>query len=134
MNSIQILPKRVTRDGKPVEELHFNLFGTRRWHVAWHPHNPTCRYGTYLNRGGTIGLKACLNLPILGDFSLWLTWINPNTEPRPCPGCGKPFVPDYSSRFEQYSRICQACAWLNMELLMKADDKHEARDDAGEAK
>lgn len=69
-------PRRVTYDGKPVNWM-WNLFGCRRWVVSWHPHNKTCRYGFYHNKGGTIGLKAALNVPLLGDFSVWLSWVKP---------------------------------------------------------
>lgn len=41
------------------------------WSLQWHPHTKACRYGWYYNPNRT-GLTVSLNLPILGDFSLWL--------------------------------------------------------------
>lgn len=48
------------------------LIVTRKWSLSWHPHVSACRYGWYSNpqvRYG--GLRAALNLPLLGDFALW---------------------------------------------------------------
>lgn len=67
--------KHPERDGKPVlDSLDLiRVMGERRsWLVSRSRHNKSCRYGVYFNRTCRTGLKACINLPVIGDFSLWI--------------------------------------------------------------
>lgn len=48
------------------------LIMTSNWSLCWHKHAKSCRYGVYVNWSGRCGLKACLNIPFIGDFSIWI--------------------------------------------------------------
>ena len=41
------------------------------WALQWRKHTKACRYGLYTNLRTHGGLVVALNLPLLGDFSLW---------------------------------------------------------------
>lgn len=45
--------------------------GTGYWCLSWSRHVKACRYGLYTNFSKNSGLKACVNLPLLGDFAIW---------------------------------------------------------------
>ena len=57
-------------DGLPAKWC-WTIIGRKKWALQWHKHTPVCRYGLYTNLRVHGGLVAALNLPLLGDFSLW---------------------------------------------------------------
>jgi hypothetical protein len=59
-------------DGEPVKMFDLIRIANkvRGWSLSWHPRNPSCKVGFYNNRS-RCGLVGCLNLPVIGDFSLW---------------------------------------------------------------
>lgn len=67
---------RTVYDGGTTKFLHREIVTTKRWSVSWHPHTAACRYGYYSNwrcmKSG--GLAVQLNIPLIGDFSLWGHW------------------------------------------------------------
>lgn len=72
---MKILTKTIYEDGKTYP-LCLNLIACKSWSISWHPHVRVCRYGWYRNGNPKLsgGLWMNLNLPILGDFSLWKHW------------------------------------------------------------
>lgn len=66
--------RHCTHDGKAIPWM-WQLVGwvglENSWSLHWHPHAKSCRYGLYLNLRAPCGLVACLNLPLLGDWSVW---------------------------------------------------------------
>lgn len=63
-----------THDGETIAEI-WDLISLetrmRHWKLSWHRHAQGCRYGLYTNLKVRYGLFACLNIPMLGDFSIW---------------------------------------------------------------
>lgn len=57
-------------DGLPAKWCWI-IAARKGWSIQWHKHTKACRYGLYTNLRTHGGLVAALNLPLLGDFSLW---------------------------------------------------------------
>jgi hypothetical protein len=47
----------------------------KRYRIQRIPHVSVCRYGLYTNLKVHSGLVIGLNLPIIGDLSLWRYWV-----------------------------------------------------------
>lgn len=57
-------------DGLPAKWCWI-IAARKGWALQWHKHTKACRYGLYTNLRTHGGLVVALNLPLLGDFSLW---------------------------------------------------------------
>lgn len=70
---IKLIQRPKNNHGEPSSLLDLIRLKLRRswWALSWGKREPKCKVGVYTNWRANCGLKACMNIPVIGDFSLW---------------------------------------------------------------